>query len=181
MNEILSAGVTGLGAALIAVPWVIIFGLPFLALFGIPFFLALNAFFRVKKRPMSVLVVDDDEGSVVTLLSILACKKNIEVRVVQSGPAMIEELKMHEYDLLFLDRFMPGQTGDDALIQADLALSSGKDVSVVFFSGAVERFQIPNLKHIHSVGLWGKQSSYQALDSKVSRLLLQLRTNGIAA
>src|SRR6202000_3403951 len=136
---------------LIGLPWILLFVLPVGAIpiligIGIMIHLVYTAF-KQKQKPSDsfrVLVVDDDEASVISLLSILSSLPT-EVHIVKSGVAMVKELAKREYDVVFVDRMMPKQNGDIALMIADGMVSYKKTVPVIFFTGTEQNFKTPDL------------------------------------
>jgi DNA-binding NtrC family response regulator len=164
-------------AAMIGVPWMILVAAPILIilslLVAIPFYLLSEQAFkrnRIVAGTIKALVVDDDESSILSLLSILSDKK-VEVDLAENAEVMRKKLSERDYDLIFVDRMMPDQAGDVALAVADDALTGKKLVPVIFFTGSDTPFHVPPLYHFYIQGVWGKQVAYQDLNDQVDQLL----------
>mgnify|MGYP001614368076 FL=1 len=137
-----------------------------LALSLLPFFPALLSlgFSHIRQRSYSrlsalnnVLIVDDDEVSVLPLLEILNTMGS-SVNFVNSGREMIESLAEKKYDMIFLDSSMPEMSGEEALMEADREKSNPDDTrsNVIFFT-ATKNIQIPtNLTNFRVVDIWSK-------------------------
>jgi CheY-like chemotaxis protein len=170
-------GITILGVLVIGIPWILIMMVPLAAVplifcAGVMVHLIFSAFTGKRLAPyeLKVLVVDDDESSVLSLLSILT-NKSAEVFIVESGEMMIKELAKNKYDIVFVDRMMPQQNGDVALAVADTVVSNKKMVPVVFFTGMDRSFKTPLLSHFEVLGRWSKQMPYKKLEGEVEHLL----------
>jgi CheY-like chemotaxis protein len=169
--------VTLVGVLVIGIPWVLVMMIPMAAIplifcAGVMAHLVISAFTGKRQAPyeLKVLVVDDDESSVLSLLSILT-NKSAEVFIVESGAMMIKELSKNKYDVVFVDRMMPQQNGDVALAMADTLVSNAKMVPVVFFTGMDRSFKTPLLSHFEVLGRWSKQMPYKKLEGEVEHLL----------
>lgn len=84
-------------------------------------------------RPL-VLIVDDD-GPILLLMKSLLQEFGFDPVPTASGADALARARSRTPDLILLDRYMPGMTGDEVLreIRADEAL---KDVPVILLSGA---------------------------------------------
>jgi CheY-like chemotaxis protein len=119
---------------------------------------------------LRVLVVDDDEISVTPLLTALS-GKSADINFVQSGDQMMTALKTHPYDLVFLDHMMPDINGEDALQLSERNTASSAKVSVIFFTGAVKRFYLPDgLENFEVKGVWDKRVPFRVLDERLNKL-----------
>ena len=172
---------------LIGIPWVVLvmiplFVLPVLFMFGIPIYFIQEFFFKGKRKaPVGLtraLVVDDDESSIINLVSILE-EKSVKVDIAESGEAMVKKLAENDYDVLFVDRLMPEQTGDIALAIADDQVSKNKVTPVVFFTGADTAFRVPKLFNFDVLGIWVKQVAYKTLEHQVDDLLENINEEAV--
>lgn len=64
--------------------------------------------------PPSVLIVDDDQGTVETLADILAAKR-YQVETARSGDAAVALARETRFDAVLMDIVMPGINGVEAL------------------------------------------------------------------
>ena len=64
----------------------------------------------------SILIVDDDEHLSMTLSFILQ-KENYRVETATSAKEALSCLRLHQYDLMFLDLNLPGMGGIDLLVE----------------------------------------------------------------
>lgn len=69
-----------------------------------------------KSQESAVLIVDDDEA-VRTLLYEVVSSQGYRATAVESGERALEELKEHEFDLIFMDLVLPGLSGVEVLRQ----------------------------------------------------------------
>ncbi|MGE4233962.1 MAG: response regulator [Bacteriovoracia bacterium] len=168
-------------------------GLPIALFIVAPLFLVVlgvmvvlfSPFSSVAVKPLKVLVVDDDEGSVLPLLDILE-KSHAKVQVVTSGSSMVSELGSHHYDLLFLDYKMPGLSGVDALKLSDSnqlkkANLRFKTTPVVLFTGYGQEVEVPKCQTFEIRGLWSKLLSYDRLQKRVRKLFKSIPDTSLEA
>ena len=66
--------------------------------------------------PDTILVVDDEDPLRLSL-SLILQKENYRVQTAATAEEALEDLKMHEYDLMFLDLSLPGMSGIDLLLE----------------------------------------------------------------
>ena len=130
----------------------------------------LQLFVARKMRNARVLVVDDDEASILNLLSVLA-SYGAKVKVVSSGEKMVNELWRRNYDVVFLDRLMPELRGELALFMADGRVPRNKKTPVIFFSGSEEELKLLPLFQFKVLEVWNKQLTYKNLMKRVADLL----------
>jgi len=172
-----------IGMLVVGIPWILFLLIPLAAIpivigVAIMAHLIYSAFSKKQKEPenLKILVVDDDESSVISLLSILS-SLSTDVHIVKSGIAMVKELAKHEYDVVFVDRMMPKQNGDIALMIADSMVSYKKAIPVIFFTGTEQHFKTPELAHFQVLGRWNKQMPYKMLELEVETLLKDIQEN----
>ena len=65
---------------------------------------------------ISILIVDDEDPLRLSL-SLILQKENYRVQTAAHAEAALDFLKLHEYDLMFLDLSLPGMSGIDLLVE----------------------------------------------------------------
>jgi len=165
----------------------ILIGVPVIAMFLFPFFLffsmpaaaaaAGGSMIILKSKAGrgvidgGILIVDDDFGSVLPLISLLE-RGNKKVSFVSSGKEMIEALLKNRYEMIFLDSKMPELKGEDALVEGDQVIEISGKQPVIFISGAVAQVQVPvNLQHFEVKDIW-KKGDMEDLRDNVSLLFV---------
>lgn len=148
---------------------------PFFLFFSIPAVAAGGSMILLKNVGKGanggILVVDDDFGSVLPLISILE-DLHRKVNFVPSGKAMIQALAKNKYEMIFLDSKMPDLLGEEALVEGDQLLDIADKQPVVFFSGTVAEVTVPDdLKNFVVKDFW-KKGDLEDLRESVSRLLV---------
>ncbi len=175
MSNWFSSWLTGLSALVVALPFYLAVLLPLALVLGLfygVFYLIRIGTAERSEKELSVLIVDDDESSILSLQSVL---REARTKTVASADEMIEELKLHHYDLIFIDQMMPGLKGSAALTVLDGTLKNeSRAIPVVFFTGTDQRFSIPRLKQFSVVEVWGKQMPYRVLDQKVHEIFKKI-------
>jgi DNA-binding response OmpR family regulator len=67
--------------------------------------------------PQNTILIVDDENRLRLSLSLILQKENYRVETVANAEDALDCLKLHEYDLMFLDLNLPGMSGIDLLIE----------------------------------------------------------------
>ena len=127
-----------------------------------------------KETAPRILIVDDDESSIFSLLSILS-EKSAQVTVVKSGELMMKELWRERFDLIFMDRMMPSLRGEVALWLVDGRFPNQKKTPVVFFSDSEEEMVLLPMTQFTIEGVWDKHAPYLTVQTKVDLLLNHVR------
>lgn len=170
--------------ALIGIPWIIAIITPIGAVFG-----ALVVAFKYNLTPslrnvekntypmrLSILVADDDEISVVPLVTALA-NRSVDVKYVESGLDVISELKKNHYDLLFLDMLMPGKNGAEVIQEIESLDDHDKKLSVVLYTSHEEvcrNLMCIKLEKIEIKALWEKKLPVSAIIGNIDRLFREI-------
>jgi len=67
--------------------------------------------------PQPTILIVDDENHLRLSLSFILQKENYRVETVANAEDALDCLRLHEYDLMFLDLNMPGMSGIDLLVE----------------------------------------------------------------
>jgi DNA-binding response OmpR family regulator len=67
--------------------------------------------------PSNTILVVDDEDPLRLSLSLILQKENYRVQTAATAEEALDDLKLHEYDLMFLDLSLPGMSGIDLLLE----------------------------------------------------------------
>jgi len=67
--------------------------------------------------PQNNILIVDDENHLRLSLSLILQKENYLVETAADAEAALDCLRLHEYDLMFLDLNMPGTSGIDLLVE----------------------------------------------------------------
>lgn len=161
-------------AFLVAIPWIMIVALPVamvVAIVGAPMMIWASK----SGSKISILIADDDEMSVMPLLTVLKRKKiPLEISYAVDGREALQFLKKKTYDLLILDYLMPKLCGDEVLSAAD-DLNEIKNVTHVMFytsnKGEVESHLKKQYDKFVVDGVLEKTISLNKLDSKLNAVL----------
>ena len=164
-------------AFFVAIPWALLILAPLLFMAALPLFGATLLFATLVAKAESrelkrtrVLVVDDEIGSVLPLISVLE-NSSTDVHYVNSGREMIRELASHQYDLVFLDSKMPEMSGESSLAEGDQVLALGHRLPVIFYSGSSGHVLVPaGLKQFDIRGIWNKLD-LSSLESRVASVV----------
>ncbi len=95
---------------------------------------------------LKILIVDDEE-SICEILETILSIKNITSKSVRSGNKALEEINKSDYNIIFLDHFLPDITGLNILKKS---LFSKRNCYVVFMTGD---FQKNMLKELVALGV----------------------------
>lgn len=136
-----------------------------------PYFAEVGAL--AHKVKLSILVADDDEISVVPLVTALA-DRPVDVKLVESGSAVLSELKKKHYDLLFLDMLMPGKNGDETIREAELLTEVTKKLPVIFYTSHKDTCMDllgTKLEKTEIKGIWEKRLPISTIVDKIDALL----------
>jgi CheY-like chemotaxis protein len=147
--------------SVVLAPIALIVGLPFL---GVPYLM--KPTFREQMR-QKVLVVDDDEISILPLRALLE-NKGVQVDYAPDGQSMKQKLSASPYNLIILDSLMPNLSGEKALAEVDKIVKKiAEPVPVIFYTSNKELVIPKDLKHFLVLDRW----------SKVDPSLLETRMN----
>ena len=67
--------------------------------------------------PKNTILIVDDESSLRLSLRLILQKENYRVETAANAKDALDYLKLHEYDLMFLDLNLPGMSGIDLLVK----------------------------------------------------------------
>lgn len=67
--------------------------------------------------PQNSILIVDDEDHLRLSLSLILQKENYRVETAADAEEALDRLKLHEYDLMFLDLNLPGMSGIDLLVE----------------------------------------------------------------
>ena len=67
--------------------------------------------------PQNTILIVDDENYLRVSLSLVLKKGNYQVQTAANAEEALDCLRLHEYDLMFLDLNMPGMSGIDLLVE----------------------------------------------------------------
>lgn len=67
--------------------------------------------------PQNAILIVDDENRLRLSLSLILQKENYRVETAANAEDALDCLRLHEYDLMFLDLNMPGMSGIDLLVE----------------------------------------------------------------
>ena len=84
-----------------------------------------------KKKPIRVLIVDDEERFRTTATATLK-KRDFDVRAVAGGIEALEEIRRGHVDVVVLDVKMPGMDGNEALREIKILKP---DLEVIMLTG----------------------------------------------
>lgn len=122
------------------------------------------------KNPLSkVLIVDDDEDTLVIAKYALQPLKEVECRTVTSGQAALQEAKSFLPDLIFLDVMMPEMDG----VATFKAIRETKEIAhipVVFFTAKVQKEEIDSYIKLGGVDVITKPFDPISLPNKVQEI-----------
>ena len=62
----------------------------------------------------NILICDDDEG-IVDVMKIVLTEKGYEVRAIDNGKEIFQQIQEQRPDLILIDFWMPGITGDEVI------------------------------------------------------------------
>ena len=123
---------------------------------------------RSNGRPMSVLVVDDDDGFRLLMERRLAHSRH-RVECVPSGEAAMAYLEGTTPDAIILDIMMPGMSGFDVLKRMQAMSLMGK-VPVIMFSAVSDRSYEKEARSLGAVDYWVKGSlDFDQLNTQLDR------------
>jgi len=115
--------------------------------------------------PMSVLVVDDDAGSLVALKAIV--EPLADVVAVRSGRAALDAIDEHDFAAVLLDVGMPGLDGFETarLIKERAA---GRMLPIIFLTGRIGEEEVRRAYAVGAVDYLLKPFEPEILQAKVS-------------
>jgi CheY-like chemotaxis protein len=90
----------------------------------------------MKKKDATILIVDDDENTRVTLSSILS-KKGFSVYSVESGEAALDLAAHQQFDLMFIDMKLPGIDGYETYSEIKTSQPNSITIIVTGYAGAL--------------------------------------------
>ena len=67
--------------------------------------------------PQNTILIVDDENRLRLSLSLILQKENYRIETTPNAEAALDCLRLHEYDLMFLDLNLPGMSGIDLLVE----------------------------------------------------------------
>jgi len=124
---------------------------------------------KERLRQTKILVVDDEVGFT-RLLKIAA--GHYEIRTVNESVRALDAALDFEPDLIFLDRYMPGMSGED-LAAAFHVHPRLKTVPIAFVTGSPPKEGQAFATHINGWPILTKPVSIDAINACVERLLEQ--------
>lgn len=83
-------------------------------------------------KPPYIIVCEDDE-SILEVISIVLTDKGYEIKGLSSGEYLDHEIQKKKPDIVFVDLWMPGISGDE-LTRKLKAQESTKDIAVLIIS-----------------------------------------------
>ncbi len=140
------------------------------------------------KKPLRVLVVDDDVESV-TPLELCLEKLGCETFIVNNGYEAIHEMISSDrvYDVVILDWNMPGMNGGQALINAQKVIihaptavshwDEEKLPIITYSSKARNEIEIPNCAGFEHIGHWEKPISFLQLLNQATETFAKINAN----
>lgn len=121
-------------------------------------------------KPLSkILIVDDDEDTLVIAKYALAPLKEVTCKTVTSGQAALQEAKSFLPDLIFLDVMMPEMDG----VATFKAIRETKEIAhipVVFFTAKVQKEEIDSYIKLGGVDVITKPFDPISLPNKVQEI-----------
>lgn len=166
---------------LIGLPWLFALLIPLAGIMGamaaavrynvLPYVAEVGALAHQVK--LSILVADDDEISVVPLVTALA-DRPVDVKLVESGTEVLSELKKHHYDLLFLDMLMPGKNGDETIREVETLNAIKKKLPVILYTSHKDTCQeilTEKLEKTEIMDIWEKRMPISMIVDKIDNLI----------
>ncbi len=91
--------------------------------------------FQAETLAAAVVLVVDDESAILEMLSRLLTKRGYRVETANSGEEAVERIALgHDYDVILLDIFMPGQEGK-VTYEKIVALRPDLTRRIIFITG----------------------------------------------
>ena len=87
----------------------------------------------LKKGPVRVMIIDDDQ-EIRDIFSEIFGEEKFDIFAAENGLVAIEEMKKNDYDLAFIDIYMPGINGLETLRQLKEINENLKTVMISGFS-----------------------------------------------
>jgi PAS domain S-box-containing protein len=117
-------------------------------------------------RPLSILVIDDEEFVRETLAEILEAQAH-EVQTVDSGRAALEKIATQHFDLVFTDLAMPEMDGWET---ARAIRQAQPNVSVVLVTGYGSSVEAPSGEHNLVDAIIGKPFAFDQVTAVVAKV-----------
>lgn len=119
MTKLFAITTISLISVLILVPWFFILATPLLILSAVPMMAVYQVTSlllkpKAEKALPKVLVVDDDEASVSSILALLS-RRHANVTYVATGMEALGRLRSETFDIVVLDYLLPDINGDSIL------------------------------------------------------------------
>lgn len=132
----------------------------------------------------SVLIIDDDLDSV-RILEFALKRTGCFVHFLTDGTKAATEIAKTNFDLIFLDWFMPSINGGETLAQAENLIASSallqnrgleRKIPVIIYSGHdVDSFEhFPECDFFTFVDIWKKQFNLTQISDRLSQILPNL-------
>jgi len=117
-------------------------------------------------RPLSILVIDDEEFVRETLGEILAAQTH-EVQTVDSGRAALEKIATEHFDLVFTDLAMPEMDGWET---ARAIRQAKPNISVVLVTGYGSTVEAPSGEQNLVDAIIGKPFAFDQVTAIVAKV-----------
>lgn len=126
--------------------------------------------FRREPHPLRALIVDDDEISIIPLITAMSSRP-LRITLAKNGTEMLTTLEREEFDLIILDKKMEKMDGDQALSWGDLRLHLKRPVPVIYYTASDEPILRNTYRNFSILAVWRKNVSYEALVQKIDFVL----------
>jgi PAS domain S-box-containing protein len=133
--------------------------------------------------PAKILVVDDIEANR-ELVNAYLREYNLEITEAKSGDRALEEIKKDRYDLILLDRKMPGMSGEEvaAILKAD---EITKNIPIVMFTASAFKYEEESIgkivngfltKPVNKIKLLNEIKKYLSYKEKIKSIEIKTQS-----